>query len=68
MELSDSMEIIGKDIDELIQKLPAIEELSSSEAALPLCYRHTPGVWDICDIAICCVCLDIYMVMCDFSN
>lgn len=52
MEVSDNLGIIGKDVNELIEKLPSIEVLSSSEAALPLCYRHTPGVWDICDIAI----------------
>ncbi len=33
-------------------ELPNTRELVLTEAALPLCYQHVEGVWDICDIVI----------------
>lgn len=52
IELSDNIEIIGKDIRELVQKLPESKEFPLPETLLPLCYCHVPEVWDICDIVI----------------
>lgn len=56
IELSDRIEIIGKDIRELVQRLPESKEFPLPEALFPLCYTHVPEVWDVCDIVIWCVC------------
>ena len=50
-------EIIGKDMNDLISKLPTCNDLPLSDALLPLCYKHVDGLWDICDIVILIVCL-----------
>lgn len=56
--LCENPEIHGKDIGELIQQLPQMDEFPMFEAMMPLCYQHVEGVWDICDIVIytCLLC------------
>ena len=52
IEVNCSSPMICEDFERKLGELPNTRELVLTEAALPLCYQHVEGVWDICDIVI----------------
>ena len=57
IEVNCSSPMICEDFERKLGELPNTRELVLTEAALPLCYQHVEGVWDICDIVISRHCL-----------
>ena len=45
-------EPIRQELEDKLKQLPKTSELIFTEAALPLCYQHCDGIWDICDYVI----------------
>lgn len=52
MEVNYATESLCEEVDKVMRALPSTSEMVFTEAALPLCYRHEEGVWDICDYVI----------------
>ena len=51
-EVNYATESLCEEVDKVMRTLPSTSEMVFTEAALPLCYRHEEGVWDICDYVI----------------
>lgn len=51
-EVNSSTEVLCQDVEKVLNSLPSTNEMVLTEAALPLCYRHQQGIWDICDYVV----------------
>lgn len=52
IEVNYTSPMICEEFEKKLQQLPNTRELVLTEAALPLCYQHMEGVWDLCDVVI----------------
>ena len=52
IEVNYTSPMICEEFEKKFQQLPNTRELVLTEAALPLCYQHMEGVWDLCDVVI----------------
>lgn len=52
IEVNYTSPMICEEFEKKLQQLPNTRELVLTEAALPLCYQHMEGMWDLCDVVI----------------
>ena len=52
IEVNYTSPVICEEFEKKLQLLPNTRELVLTEAALPLCYQHIEGLWDLCDVVI----------------
>ena len=52
IEVNYTSPVTREEFEQKLEQIPNTRDLILTEAALPLCYRHMEGVWDICDLVI----------------